>query len=699
MKKITFILCLLVTSLGFAQVLLEDFEGPTFPILSVANGASLAMPSAILSDPAGIKDDVLAIISNNAGGQPWQQTELLLQNGNLDLTGTDKRVSVDWYSIPAFSGFIRVDNRISGTVAAGTAEAAHPGGGWATLVFDFSFPAQPTQTGTIPPNGVYRDMYFFNHWNIVSGDFFNPYTGTTTYIDNIIQGVIVSSTWTGNGDTNTNWNIAANWTNGVPTGSIDVIIPNLINDPIAAGAVEVSTMLIEPGASVTVNGAVTNTALITVSSGASFIAKTSVSGTVTYERILSSSNWHYISSPVVGQDVDNFVAASGLQSGGSDVSFCSFDTAANNWLFYQNGTSNADFLNEAQGYIVNLIGASGAISFTGTMNVGDVSRALATTGEGYNLIGNPYPSFMDSNAMLTASSASLLSETIWIWDQSTESYDPKVSADNFQLAPGQGFFIQSNGGAGNVAITEAFQSHQGTDTFLRSARTEVYLTLSNGASINACKLYYIDGTTTGFDNGYDGPKFRAFAEPLSIYTHLVTNGFDRDFGIQSLPNNDFENLVIPVGVDALAGTEITISASAINLPAGIDLYLEDRDASTFTLLNANSDYTITPANALDGTGRFYLRTSSSVLGINENGLEANLQIYTTDAAKDLIIKGQLFGITSAHLYDIQGKLVLSKVLEQFSNSNTVDISSLSSGIYVVKVDNANLTKTQKVIIK
>ncbi len=97
MKKIIFIVCLLVTSLGYTQVLLEDFEGPTFPILSVANGATLAMPSAILADPAAIKDDVLAIISNN-GGQPWQQTELFLQNGNLDLTGTDKRVSVDWFS-------------------------------------------------------------------------------------------------------------------------------------------------------------------------------------------------------------------------------------------------------------------------------------------------------------------------------------------------------------------------------------------------------------------------------------------------------------------------------------------------------------------------------------------------------------------------------------------------------------------------
>ena len=699
MKKITFILCLLFTSLGFAQTLIEDFEGPIFPTLSVLNGATLATPNAILADPAGIKDDVLAIVSNNAG-QAWQQTELLLQNGNLNLTGADKRVSVDWYSVPAFSAFIRVDNLISGSVAAATSEAAHPGGGWATLVFDFGVQAQPSQTGTTPPNGVYRDMYFFNHWNIALGDFNPGFTGTTTYIDNIFLGVAQTTTWTG--AASTNWNAVANWSNGVPTASVDVIIPNVANDPIATGAAAVKNMSIESGAAVTINGAVTNAGTISVSSGASFIAKTSVSGAVSYQRNLISSNWHYISSPVVGQDVDDFVAASGLQSGGLDASLCTFDTAANYWNFYQIGTANTDVLNAGEGYIVNLTAASGDISFSGTMNVGNVSKALAITGEGYNLLGNPYPSFVDSSAMLTASSGALLSQTIWVWDQATTMYEVKVTADNFQLAPGQGFFIQSNGAAGNVLINEAFQSHQGTDTFLRSAeRTEVYVTLSDGSTTKQCKLYYMAGTTTGFDNGYDGPTFRAFPEPLSIYTHLITNNFGMDIGLQSLPNDDYENLVIPVGIDAIAGTEITVAASSLNLPVGIDIYLEDRVASTFTILNDNSNFTLTPVDDLNGTGRFYLHTSSDTLGLNENTLAAyDLQIFTTDASKEVIIKGQLSSnTTNADLYDLQGKLVLSKTLDLSRTTNTLDTSGLSSGLYVVKVEGGNQSKTQKVIIK
>lgn len=690
MKKITLLVCFLVTSLSFAQVL-ENWDGAA-PTIGFRNGAGSA--TRVADPTGGGRANVLRIITG--AGDPWQQAELVLQGGLLlNMSTTNKRVAVDWYSLTPFDAMLGISQATGATAPTSTTEASHGGSGWETLTFDFTVVAQALP---VPTANNYRKLFFFPHWNIAGNDFYNPFTASTTFVD-VIRIPGLDTTWTGS--VSTNWNTAGNWSNGVPTINNLAIIPNVANDPVAAGAVSVSGMTIASGAFVTVNGAVNNSGTIAVSSGASFIAKTSVSGTVSYERNLPSSNWHYISSPVVGQDVDNFVAASGLQSGGLDASLCTFDTAANDWNFYQIGTANADVLNPGEGYIVNLTAASGDITFSGTMNVGNVTKALATTGQGYNLLGNPYPSYIDSSAMLTASSGALLSQTIWVWDQTTNMYEVKVTADNFQLAPGQGFFIQSNGAAGNVTITEAFQSHQGADTFLRTAeRTEVYLTLSNGSDTKQCKLYYMAGTTTGFDNGFDGPTFRAFPEPLSIYTHLVTNNFGMDIGLQSLPNDDYENLVVPVGVDALAGTEITISASALNLPVGIDIYLEDRAVNTFTVLNANSDFTLTPASDLNGTGRFYLHTNGDNLGLNENAIAYNLQIFTTDASKQVIIKGQLSSsITNAELFDLQGKLVFSKTLDPSRTTNTLDISGLSSGLYVVKVEGGNQSKTQKVLIK
>ena len=58
----------------------------------------------------------------------------------------------------------------------------------------------------------------------------------------------------------------------------------------------------------------------------------------------------------------------------------------------------------------------------------------------------------------------------------------------------------------------------------------------------------------------------------------------RNLGIQSLPDNDYENMIIPVGINATSGMTISISASSVNLPAGIKLYLQDTSDNSFTLL-------------------------------------------------------------------------------------------------------------------
>ena len=112
------------------------------------------------------------------------------------------------------------------------------------------------------------------------------------------------------------------------------------------------------------------------------------------------------------------------------------------------------------------------------------------------------------------------------------------------------------------------QSHS-ADTFLtpNSNRPEINLTLTNESETRAADIYYIDGTTTGFDNGYDSSIFGGFENEFAIYTHEVTTDSGRNLGIQSLPDNDYENMIIPVGINATSGMTISISASSVNLPS------------------------------------------------------------------------------------------------------------------------------------
>lgn len=82
----------------------------------------------------------------------------------------------------------------------------------------------------------------------------------------VIPAAWAQTTWTGSA--NTNWNNAANWSNGVPDISTEAIIPNVsTNDPViengqsvVAYAVHVeveSSLSISAGAILTINGSAT----------------------------------------------------------------------------------------------------------------------------------------------------------------------------------------------------------------------------------------------------------------------------------------------------------------------------------------------------------------------------------------------------------------------------------------------------------
>ena len=167
--------------------------------------------------------------------------------------------------------------------------------------------------------------------------------------------------------------------------------------------------------------------------------------------------------------------------------------------------------------------------------------------------------------------------------------------------------------------------------------------------------------------------------------------------IQSLGDSDLSNVSIPIGVNSSQGEQITFNISENSLPNDVNVYLEDNVANTYTLLSSG-DYTITPNENLNGTGRFYLNIANSTLSAPENTL-ANIDIYTNALDKTIVIAGELLESTNAKVYDIQGRLVHNVSLQTTSRTQTIDVSQINAGVYVVELRNAFQNKTQKVIIK
>ena len=438
---------------------------------------------------------------------------------------------------------------------------------------------------------------------------------------------------------------------------------------------------------------------INIASGGTLITTASLGGTINYSRDLNTSNWYIIGSPVKGQDVDDFIASEGLATNGTHHAFGTYNTEDNTWYYYQMGASSDDVLNSGGAYGVRLSAASGDITFSGTMKTEDTSVALTTTGYGFNSIGNPYPSYLDSAALLSGNSDVLDSQTIWVWNESTDTYDAKVTVEGFQLAPSQGFFVRSDGTAGSVNLNESFQSHQSTDTFQKTERyPELYLTLFDKRTPREAKLYYIAGTTTGFDNGFDGPMFGGVANSFAIYTHAVENGTGRDFAVQSLPDNDYDNMVVPVGINAKAGTRIDISARTVNFPEGVTIYLEDREQETFTLLSSSSNFITTLSADSNGVGRFYMHTKTRPLANDEEiSSVGNLSLYDP-SSHNLSVYGIKQGKANARIYDILGNEVVNTVFDG-KNTNDIPLPNLAVGVYIVHLTTETMTLIKKIIIR
>ena len=496
-----------------------------------------------------------------------------------------------------------------------------------------------------------------------------------------------SKTWTGG--TDNDWTLASNWdTNSTPSSVSDNvwISSGASNYPTASGAVTVNS--------------------VTINSGASLIAQGTFTGTVTYNRNIPTTNWYLVSSPVVGQDIDAFVTTEGLASGtnGSNLGLSDYNNATPGWTYYQNGASGTGSFTSGDGRSIKLA-SQGDISFTGTINTSDVTLAMTSNSNGFNLVGNPYPSYVagnenadGTNNILTINSANLTENTLWFWNQSTDSYNQINQASAaFQIAPAQGFFLSATGSV-NLSITEAMQSHQGTDSFQRlTTRPEIELILSNGTATRNAEIYYIEGTTTGWDNGYDSSIFGGVANEFAIYTHAVANGNGRNLGIQSLPPNNYENMIIPVGINAEAGTSITIDAATNNFPSGINIYLEDKQDNSFTLLEAGSNFSLTPENSLSGIGRFYLHTTSSVLSADDFDTNNNISIYTS-SNDNLRIAGVQNGTATVRLYNILGKEMLKSYFEG-NGVNDINLNNIPVGIYIVKLTTENGTLNRKIIIQ
>lgn len=548
------------------------------------------------------------------------------------------------------------------------------------------------------------------------------------------------------------------WSPSDPNGSATSVDRIFVNsgDASITQTMLVFSVNVQPGASLTVApsttlGVVNSLTLESQSdsyssfifNGTKFANGTAVGGPIRYNRFVNANSGatgnDLISPPLTGQgwlnflnfgDNKNRMLNNGGTTPGRRYSFGPFNKSTGAYLSWADNTSAT--LISGTGYRA-ATSAGTTLTFSGDVRTNAVPVTLTFGGSAFqdwNLVGNPYPSYVSiadflgfilDTGDLPGPEDDVLNISLFSDGSGMYGYDGDASdgwdvitlanAGSRLLAPGQGFLVPADpdgatGGGGTVLSGIRFDPSMRTtgssDDFIsgRSADTDApsffKLKAFTSAKSYMTQFYFNNTSSLGLDHGYDG-KILGTAPNFALYSELVEDNTGLKMALQSLNLSDLSSTtVIPLGVNANAGEQLTFSIIENSLPSDVEIYLEDTETNTFTLLNS-SDYILTPSLNLSGTGRFYLRFETTALSVTETTL-ADLSIYANPSNKTIIIDGVIGKSTMAQIYDIQGRLVQKQQLSSATRTQSIDASNLSAGVYVVQIANGTQNKTQKVVI-
>ena len=478
------------------------------------------------------------------------------------------------------------------------------------------------------------------------------------------------------------------------------------------------SLTINKEGSLTMTGNYSNSGTVTLNSDSdefsSLLVSGAASGNITYNRyvnIVGTGEWDLIGAPVSGMAFSSLRGDANIATNGSDFAVGSYDNTTDTWA---NATSTTTGnLALGQGYQMATTGG-GTLSFTGTIANGDqtvtiVNNNAANSGAGrrWNLIANPFASYLNGNEnshatnnFLTVNTAAIENEfeAIYGWNANGTGYTIYNNTSTAtHIAPGQGFFVAAAGSGGDqtITFTKAMQTVTGVDDFVAAkASTSYELVLdmhSDDVKVADTKFYFKEGLTLGLDPGYDAG---AYNQTAPISSRLVEEEQGINFAINAMSVAHMNSTIIPLAIYQEEGQKIKIRIANNTLSEDINVYLEDTLNGTMTLLQ-EQDFELTTQNEIRGAGRFYIHLTATVLA-NEDSLNTSLVKVFKGAGNNFISIEGLRSKATIKLYNILGKEVRIKALT--SSNETLSTNGLSSGIYVIQLKSNNQLLTKKIQI-
>jgi len=268
------------------------------------------------------------------------------------------------------------------------------------------------------------------------------------------------------------------------------------------------------------------------------------------------------------------------------------------------------------------------------------------------------------------------------------------TAPNGYIATAQGFGIKANA-AGNAVFQNTMRRTDNNNT-LRDIETadRIWLKVSNPAyeMDSNTLLAFSENGTSGLDSGYDS---RRLATVVSLYSHLEDGS--QQLGIQT--RETFETgMKVPMGFSTLIEGDQTYEISIENMEGShlenVIVYLNDHYLNTISILNDNP-YVFT-AKAGTYHGRFSVQFETVITLGPEEDIAQSIVVFPNPAKNQLNIFSPYANLDNIEVYDLLGKRLSENISEE-RKGYTIDLTSLETGVYFVRVTTENGSAVKKIV--
>jgi len=421
---------------------------------------------------------------------------------------------------------------------------------------------------------------------------------------------------------------------------------------------------------------------------------------------------------------------------------------ASYWIYsYFNGTTRNDWvqkghtntINVAEGYIMKSTGrVPQNYTFIGTPNDGTYTKTVSSGTA--SLVGNPYPSVLDSQKFIQDNSA-IIDGTLYFWEHKGESTTTDVQVEGHgtygyiggysqrneamgvaansvtigtaglgetsytappqYIAVGQGFFVSApTNKGGTFSFKNSQRTYSANNIFFKGQAEKVlpnfklgfdYTNATNTEIHRQLGINFKAGNTFSYESGFDSQTFDlqetdVFWNFPEIESNLIIAGVG-EISAQ---------LQIPLGIIIDTDKPVKLMIDEKENMADYTIYLVD--LLTGQIFNLNNPKVL---NLAKGTynDRFILIFGGKALGVDDQALLNKVTVYSDNENNELVIKNNNNQtIDKIELYNLLGKKVNSWKNVETKFENRFSISNLASSIYIVKIFTDKGVSSKKVSI-